>query len=417
MKKEKEEIQKQNLLIGQWDNKKQWKNEIYSMWQEIFKDPETFADYYYQTMYEKNRIYTMWAEDDQEVDTNVNDSKKQMVSMQEKTEAKKLCGMIHLNPYQMKLQEEVMELDYIVGVAVDETMRRRGIMRTMLQTTMEEMRKNKKPFTFLMPAKEAYYTPFDFRFVSDRFLCHVSFDKSFMDGTLELVSYTEEEQEKLDGFCHKFWEQFMIAPIRTKAYWEQMNKELLAEKGEILLLKRQNQICGYLTYVMEENTPLIREVVTKESVKEVIETFAKVKEVKNLKVYLDWFHNLEEIKNIGNKMQQVSVETVPTIMFRILDVETMLTKVRATQESSIVFRLVDTLLPENEGVYRWTVTKTNAILEKIKQEETVDIVLTIAELTERLFGYPKYKMHMEQKEDPFFDHIIPLSKIYISEIV
>ena len=53
-------------LHGQWDQKKQWKHSIYSMWQEIFADPEPFVDYYYKEMYSKNRVYTMWGEQEGE---------------------------------------------------------------------------------------------------------------------------------------------------------------------------------------------------------------------------------------------------------------------------------------------------------------------------------------------------------------
>lgn len=413
---EKQQIDRKQSLIGQWDDQKEWKNEIYSMWQEVFQDPEAFVQYYYSTMYEKNRVYMIWGN---EQEKSLLETKQEVTGQQQGIE-QKLCGMIHLNPYEMKVQDETMEIDYIVGVAVDETMRRRGIMRSMLKTTMEEMRKKKMPFTFLMPAKEAYYTPFDFRFVYERAIWNIQIDSLLpitVEGeVVEVLPCTEEQEMALIEFCHDFWQQFMIAPVRTKEYWKQMKEELLAEQGEILLIKKQGMLCGYMTYVLEEQQMVIREIVTKESIEAIIQTFATKKQVSQFKVYTDWFHDIEQLKKrIGNDCKQ-EMKRVPMIMFRILDIEAMLTKVRSTKECSMTFSLIDEFLPDNTGVYRWTVGTTNAILEKVSQEE-VDTVLTIAELTEHLFGYKKNEIFHNQKEKLFFEHIIPLSKIYISEIV
>lgn len=410
---ENKEIERKQPLVGQWDDQKDWKNEIYSMWQEVFQDPEDFAQYYYNHMYEKNRVYTIWQEAKEESLV----LEKHDVTAQQQESEQKLCGMIHLNPYEMKVQDENIEIDYIVGVAVDETMRRRGIMRSMLKTAMEEMRAKKMPFTFLMPAKEAYYTPFDFRFVYDRVIWNAKFHTIIEDETLELIPYTEKQEVELIEFCHTFWKQFVIAPIRTKNYWKQMQEELLAEQGEIVLIKRQGKLCGYMTYVIEEEQILIREVVTKEPVEKIASIFAKQKKVNQLKVYVDWFHDVERLQRVIGKEFEQELKRVPTIMFRILDIEAMLTKVRGKKECSMIFSLVDEFLPDNTGVYRWTVTETNAILEKVNQEKDVERVFTIAELTEHLFDYQKYKTQKDQQKDSFFENIIPLSKIYISEIV
>ena len=52
----------------------------------------------------------------------------------------------------------------IVGVATDEEYRRQGVMRELLVKTFQELRSRGELFTYLMPADENYYLPFDFRF-------------------------------------------------------------------------------------------------------------------------------------------------------------------------------------------------------------------------------------------------------------
>ena len=54
---------------------------------------------------------------------------------------------------------------YIIAVSTQKEYRGRGFMRSLLIKSMEEMYGNKEPFTFLMPASEKIYTPYDFRYI------------------------------------------------------------------------------------------------------------------------------------------------------------------------------------------------------------------------------------------------------------
>lgn len=403
MKQDEKELSKY-VLESRWDNKKKWKKPIATMWQKIFEDPQLFANYYYEEMYPKNRVYTVWA-------------KEEMLKSQgieEEQEEEMLCGMIHLNPYEIKIQEDTLALDYIVGVAVDKELRRQGIMSQMLQTVMKQMRKEGKPFTFLMPAKEEYYTPFDFRFVYERYLCVLEKEENDREVVEEegyqWIPYNEieGEVEPLLSFCEKFWEQFQIASIRTKSYFEQRQKELEAEHGSLLVIKKKNEICGYAAYAMDQDTMIFYELVTKEDPMNVIKSLKQWKTGMKMKLYLDWFHEKEKFSNI---------QQVPSIMFRILDVEKMLSFIRSQKEEEIVLELEDSLLEENSGIYRLNVNQNSSKVEKILEPslvETVDGKLTIAQLTEILFGYPKYK---ETQEAWKRNGWIPMSKIYLSEIV
>ena len=403
MKQEEKEPSKY-VLESQWDNKKKWKEPIATMWQTVFEDPQLFTDYYYEEMYPKNRVYTVWAKEEMLKSQSVEEKKEEM-----------LCGMIHLNPYEIKVQEDKLELDYIVGVAVDKELRRQGIMRQMLQTVMKQMRKEGKPFTFLMPAKEAYYTPFDFRFVYDRYLCVLEKEENGRafgkeEDPYQWIPYneTEDEVEQLLSFCKKFWGQFQIASIRTKSYFEQRQKELEAEHGSLLVIKKNNEICGYGAYAMDQDTMIFYELVTKEDPMSVIKALKQWKTGMKMKLYLDWFHKKETFSNI---------QQVPSIMFRILDVEKMLSFIRSEKEEEIVLELEDSLLEENSGIYRLNVNQNSSKVEKILESsavETIDGKLTIAELTEILFGYPKYKETQEAWKRKTW---ISMSKIYLSEIV
>ena len=71
--------------------------------------------------------------------------------------------MVHLNPCRVSWQGEELTLSYIVAVATEEAYRGQGIMGKLLGMALEEMDRRGEPFTFLMPAAEAIYTPYGFR--------------------------------------------------------------------------------------------------------------------------------------------------------------------------------------------------------------------------------------------------------------
>lgn len=74
-------------------------------------------------------------------------------------------SMLQLNPYQLQVAEHPFLCRYIIAVATRAQYRSRGYMSSLLRKAMQEMYGKKEPFTFLMPAAEAIYTPYDFRFV------------------------------------------------------------------------------------------------------------------------------------------------------------------------------------------------------------------------------------------------------------
>lgn len=386
--------EKKKNWVGIWEEEKRWKDNICAMWQQIFQDPESFARYYYDHMYQKNRIYTVWTGKEEN---------EQSFSAQN-IEEKQLCGMLHLNPYEMKIGSKKAVIDYIVGVAVDETMRRQGIMASMLQESMKKMYKERKPFTFLMPAKEAYYKPFDFRFVLDRYTWEVKFNNEENSQKYQWVSYEKlDEKEEFIKFCSDFFEEMDITTVRTKDYMEQLMQEVKAEQGDCLVCIQNEKIKAFVTYALDGKKAVVREVITKEPIKEVVQEFLSVIECEQGTFSLDWFHSiLSEYKK------------TPTIMFRIVHLVEMLEMMIGKESQELLFEVTDDFLKENNGIYCVKLGKYCSEVEKIKENKG-EIKVSIAQLTSILFGYPSEEVTKELRQ--YFRNIIPLQKIYISEIV
>lgn len=125
-----------------WDDGTK-KQRVYEMWEDNFHDPVSYANFYFNEVYGKNEVLL---NEEMSADENI------------------VKGMLHLNPYTLHVKGQQAEAKYIVGVATDEEYRRQGVMRELLVKTFRELRSRGELFTYLMPADENYYLPFDFRF-------------------------------------------------------------------------------------------------------------------------------------------------------------------------------------------------------------------------------------------------------------
>lgn len=101
------------------------------------EDTQRFVDCYYHYKVKDNQILVL--EEDEQI-----------------------VSMLHLNPYQMIVNGYEVKCNYIVAVATQENYRHRGYMRILLEQALKDMAKQGMPFTFLMPASESIYAPFDF---------------------------------------------------------------------------------------------------------------------------------------------------------------------------------------------------------------------------------------------------------------
>lgn len=197
------------------------------LWEKIFtEDTPEFLDYYYSVKIKDNEIYVI--EDGGEI-----------------------VSMLHLNPYQMRIQDKIYQTHYIVAVATDERYRKRGLMRQLLNHAMQVMADRGEPFTFLMPAAEAIYKPFGFEFVYEQKRTHIAGECN-MDETLEVVNATEEDCKAIAEFANEFLQDNDVVVWRNAKYYMTLLSELASEDGGIIVLKRDSKIQGIFGYAKDE---------------------------------------------------------------------------------------------------------------------------------------------------------------------
>lgn len=312
------------------------------IWEKVFReDTKDFLDYYYNNIAVKNQMYVMKRESE-------------------------MISMLHLNPYSVFMNGELSLIHYIVAVATLEEYRKQGIMGKLLRTSLNDMYDRKEIFTYLMPAAEAIYSPYNFVTVYEqlhyKYEGNISLMESINSSFFELglavkASYMEaEEVEQVAIFAHEeLGKQYNIFTVHSTSYMTQVLKEQKCQNGGIVVVKADSKIIGYF-YMAKENNELIRECIMNPEYEEVQ-------------------------KIIENHLEQVDKTK---IMIRPIHVEQFLNTMIVDKKLGTEICVKDPIIERNTGVYK--VCEIEGIYGFIKVEDEIPEgeVYTIEDLVKRL---------------------------------
>lgn len=315
------------MKVKKLKQEEHWKTR--PLYEEVFsEDSNSFVEYYYKEKTKDNQIYIVEEEGE-------------------------IQSMLHLNPYLLQVNQSLMKAHYIVAVATRQRFRGKGYMKALLQKAMEEMYEAKEGFTFLMPAAEAIYTPYDFRTVAHQ---DKVYKTSMEDGER---AAKEEDVKQMGEWAEDYLGQhFQVYAKRDGSYYRRLIRELESD-GSFLIYPEQG-----------------------------------------------W--NQEKIC-LGPKEEIPTSK--PKIMIRLLHLETMFPKLKAREELNLTFEVEDEYLKENNQCYQ-LLGKKGEFLKVEKGDPRISQgKISIADLGEVLFGQKEYSTI------PVFQKMEGLSKIFLNETV
>lgn len=343
------------------------------LYEEIFdEDSPAFVDYYFRVKAAENEIFVV------------------------ENEKQEILATLHLNPYKMMFCDERVKTNYIVAVATRADCRHQGMMRSLLQASLQEMYRREETFTWLMPAAEAIYRPFGFRFIYEKNKMTVTADVLQRAETDENWQIHSDQEVSGDIFCEEakkedlaelacFAEKQLsklaeVYTVHDIAYFEQRMQEAECEGGRLVLIRNENRICGYFLALREQREAW--EIVVENAVqKQAFPAVLRWLEAGREKCTLTAFPKIWE--------QYAKSENVPAIMGRIVHLERFVRCLKTKKEQEFKIRLTDSLIPENNGYFLiktgaggGTVTKAGNLSEKKKK---MFRSLDIGQLTEELF--------------------------------
>lgn len=417
------------------EENRQHKEEVYAMWQRNFHDPAPYAAFYFSEVYGKNEVLLQVSENNV---LQAADMQENRAENTEETECIK--GMLHLNPYQLLIKGKTVDAHYIVGVATDERFRRQGVMRELLIDTFSRLRKRGEMFTYLMPADENYYLPFDFRFgmcqLEQEMECFRQAPKpekkqfAFVPGLPEnLEEACRLENEKKAGL-------FAICTKMTSEYFRRLEKEVRSDFGRMITVYKDGIYAGRFVMGAEDGYMVLSQIVCVDEtmyqcfLHEALHFSEEEYHYGKYQLIVDetWKKTLLPPGNVCG-VRLLPVKEKKIIMFRILDLEKLGAYLCGTAAQTCCIRVIDNYLQEQDGCYQWSVDNGKVKVQKISHTEgstTPDVPdggsITIAALAELIFGKKETRTEqlfegLTQKGKNMLEGVQPLSFQCIQEIV
>lgn len=348
------------------------------LYEEIFdEDSPAFVDYYFRVKAAENEIFVV------------------------ENEKQEILATLHLNPYEMMFCGEKVKTNYIVAVATRADCRHQGMMRSLLQASLQEMYRRKETFTWLMPAAEASYRPFGFRFIYEKNKMTVTADVLRRAETDEKWQIHSDQEVSGDIFCEEakkedlaelacFAEKQLsklaeVYTVHDIAYFEQRMQEVGCEGGSLILIRKEKEICGYFLALKKDREAW--EIVVEDAVQK-----------KAFPAVLHWFGASEE-KCTFTAFPQIweqyaQSENVPAIMGRIVHLERFVCCLKIKKEQEWKIRLTDSLVPENNGYFIIKTGIEGGSLIRVEnlseKEKKMFCSMDIGQLTEELFRLPVF---------------------------
>ena len=376
------------------------------LWEEVFADDtKAFLDYYYYIKTRDNEIYTV-EEDGQ------------------------ICSMLQLNPYTLNIVNNSFPGAYIIAVATREPYRGRGYMGALLRTALNDMYAKKMPFTFLMPAAEAIYTPYDFRFIYTQNIGRITLedeadadvrqndDCTFTDAALW-------DAEEMASFVNgHFAVQWQVYAERDAAYYQTMIMEQMSERGGVRLIRENGSLKGMYAYAaegrLEIREPLYLpgyEAAYRRSVRELLKSQTHKSAVDSSRDFCE-----AVVYACGEKD---AVEKKPVIMARIIRLEELLKAMIVPSGTAMrcSFAVIDPLIHGNSRVWQISSDENEQAIH-VRETEDSEGVIPITALTEFLFGQTDIHELSAQEDVILSEHlaeeldkITRLSDVFLNEIV
>ena len=200
------------------------KDETKHLWHMCFpEDSESFIEYYYKEKTKDNEILV-------------------------KKDNGLLISMVQYNPYAVKLRGRLWKLDYLVGVATEESRRREGHFRDVFVKMLHDEEAAGKPITYLVPVNPAVYAPMGFTFIGNGAFYELT-EEAKQTLTRTVCQNTPEDC----GRAAVYMEQWLGARYemytrRDAAYVSRLIKELASENGTLEFLEQDGRLVGLDAY-------------------------------------------------------------------------------------------------------------------------------------------------------------------------
>ena len=332
----------------------------------------------------------------------------------------KLASMIVVYPMQINIQDEIMEMGGVTGVATYPEYVGRGLIGALIKRVIAHMREKKQITSFLYPYFIPLYRKFGWEIVSDKITFTIK-DSQLpkpvpVPGMVERVDLDSEDLKNVyEYFAAQTHGALLRHDLEWEEYWRWDNDDMIAA----IYYNEKHKPLGYVVYYLRNEVFHVKEIVSlnSEARHGIWNYISAHKSMLNTVVGFNYsgepmaflFEDSEMVENIE-----------PYIMARIVDVEEFFLQYPfpLQPDFKIHFRVLDEHASWNIGDFAvwWEEGKT--CCARVEDAPDVNLVeLDIRTLTAMMLGYkrPTYLYDHEYLKTEYYmlqilERLIPVGK-------
>ena len=313
-----------------------------------------------------------------------------------------VVASIHLNQHTIKLGTKEEKVSYVVGVSTLPEARGKGMMKSMMNLSFEEMYNRGQNVSILMPIDFRLYRRFGFENCYDMIEHRINIeDLSAFRIERDFKRAKESDIDTLIDIYNKSNKRLNGYTVRGKCRYENMFKEVEADGGHIYICSDKDDVYdGYVIYAINEGKFFVREVY-----------FSNTKALKSILAFI-YNHNtqcdkvviMEDVRNTVGcilKNPKTSESLLkPFMMGRVVNLENCFKNLAdylkpevvysdsVDEKEFVVISIKDDYINQNTGKYILSFEGNLYSCDKFEyDEEKSDIVLNINQISQLIFGY------------------------------
>ena len=394
------------FLISSEENDK---TQVKNLWKYCFEDTDEYISYYFDKRYRSENNYII------------------------KDKGEVLCSLT-ANKYNLKINDDIKKVSYIVGVSSSAVHRGLGYASKMINNTLVDLYTKGEDITMLMPIDTFIYTRYGFANIYNMLELDIPIDRIKMKKTdLDVVFCDYDKIPHLIDVYSRCMSNMGTFFVRDSQYFKNMIDEVKHEQGNIIICYEDNTPIAYMVFFpkyVQGQTGFVREIFSlKKSGYDKLMEIVKshFTQVKNVIVHSYEKSDLYYYFNADNK---ISYKTKPFMMSRILNATNIFKDIISSnmgyehfEGKSLRIRVFDEIIHDNNKVFEINLYSDDKCFLEVSNSKA-DLEISIYELSALVFGYIDIENLMFEKEinlntskKSILRHIFPYKTSYFNDYV
>lgn len=215
------------------------KSEIYDVWKHAYPNQSrSYLNYYFKHLFDLGRCVLY-------------------------TEDRRIVSSIQINEHILRIHGKYLMSGYLTGVSTLPDYRRRGHMRTIMESVLDEEEHNHL-ITLIQAFNPKLYEQFGFTTVYYQKF-YTIYHEFLVKSQTDMISYAAEAFELLNVY-QEFVTYFDGSYERDEEYYSLLLKELITNQKKLIVYRDEwKQVKGYLICQKVKNDIIVREAIYLES--------------------------------------------------------------------------------------------------------------------------------------------------------